>query len=554
MAQQISALQKARGAYAPKLPTVLRQGLKEVSIAKGAPTTAAADVEKIQEIFPNCYGQPLISFVKGQGGAGDQPAMNVGVVLSGGQAPGGHNVIAGLFDGLKALNPESRLLGYLGGPQGLIDDDYREMTDAVVDDYRNTGGFDIIGSGRTKLETEEQFTQAMKTAERSNVKAIVVVGGDDSNTNACMLGEWLAAKGSDIKVIGVPKTIDGDLRNEVVEMSFGFDTAAKVYSELIGNIARDASSARKYWHFVKLMGRSASHITLEVALQTQPNVAIISEEVAEKKLTLGQVVDQVVDVVAARAKRGKNFGVVLIPEGLIEFIPELKLLVAELNDLLAAQGDYYNSLKTESDRLEFINTHLSKDSSYCFSSLPAHIQEQLTLDRDSHGNVQVSRIETESLIVEMVERKLKEMKAGGSYTGKFSSMTHFFGYEGRCAPPSNFDADYAYSLGYTAAALIGAGLTGYMSGVRNLMAPADQWEAVGVPLTMLMNIERRHGKDKPVIQKALVELDGKPFQAFAENRREWGVEDSFLYPGPIQYFGPAEVCDQPNKTLVLERS
>ena len=553
MAPEISPLQAARAAYTPKLPAVLRNGLARIAYAKGDPTTAAADVDAIQNIFPLCYGQPLVTFVEGQGVARDTP-VNVGVVLSGGQAPGGHNVIAGLFDGLKSLNPDSKLLGYLGGPQGLIDDDYIDLTAEVVDQYRNTGGFDIIGSGRTKLETEEQFQQTLRTAKRSNLGAIVVVGGDDSNTNACMLAEWLKKNETGVQVIGVPKTIDGDLRNAIIEMSFGFDTAAKVYAELIGNICRDARSAAKYWHFIKLMGRSASHITLEAALQVQPNISIISEEVAELKLTLNQVVDRVVDVVVARAKRGKNYGVCIIPEGLIEFIPEIKVLIAELNDLLAEHGDYYNSLRTLSERIEFINSRLSKDSSYCYSSLPTDIQEQLTLDRDSHGNVQVSRIETEKLIVDMASRRLSQMKAEGSFPGKFSTQTHFFGYEGRCAPPSNFDADYAYSLGYIGAALIGGGLTGYMSGVRNMTQPADQWEAAGVPLTMLMNIERRHGKDKPVIQKALVELDGKPFQKLSENRREWGIEDRYLFPGPIQYFGPAEVCDAPNKTLVLERS
>ncbi|MCX7044783.1 MAG: diphosphate--fructose-6-phosphate 1-phosphotransferase [Candidatus Sumerlaeota bacterium] len=552
MTQTVSALQKARAAYAPKLPTVLREGFGQVTLEKGAATTAARDADKIKNLFPNCYGQPVVTFANGKGSP-QTASLNVGVVLSGGQAPGGHNVIAGLFDGLKALNADSRLLGYLGGPQGLIDDDYIDLDAAKVDEYRNTGGFDIIGSGRTKLETEDQFKQTLDTARRSNLSAIVVIGGDDSNTNACMLAEWLKAGAAGIQVIGVPKTIDGDLRNEQIEMSFGFDTAVKVYSELIGNICRDAASARKYWHFIKLMGRSASHITLEAELQTQANVAIISEEVAAKKLTLAQVVDQVADVIVARAKRAKNYGVALIPEGLVEFIPEIKALIKEINEILAKEADLFNSLKSGAERLQFVMTRVTPESAKCFSSLPVNIQEQLLLDRDAHGNVQVSRIETESLIVQMVSRRLKELKREGAYEGKFSSQTHFFGYEGRCAPPSNYDADYAYSLGFTAAGLVAFGLSGYISCVRNTFRPADQWVAAGVPLTMLMNIERRKGEDRPVIQKALTELKGKPFKSFECKRHEWGIEDRYLFPGPIQYFGPSEVCDAPTKTLVLER-
>ena len=553
MTQEISALQKARAAYRPKMPAALREGFAKLAVKKGAPTTAAGDAGKIAKIFPNLYGQPAVSFVKGKG-TPKTAAVNVGVVLSGGQAPGGHNVIAGLFDALKSLNPASKLLGYLGGPQGLIDDKFIDLTGEIIGQYRNTGGFDIIGSGRTKLETEKQFAQTQQTAKRSNLSAIVIIGGDDSNTNACTLAEWFAAKGEKIQVIGVPKTIDGDLRNQQIEMCFGFDTAVKLYSELIGNVCRDANSARKYYHFIKLMGRSASHITLEAALQTQPNVAIISEEVAEKKLTLKQIVEQIAEVVVARAKKGKDFGIVLVPEGLVEFVPEINALIGELNDILGSHEEQFKSLRRREERVEFLNRNLTKDSAVCYNSLPADIQEQLTRERDTHGNVYVSGIQTEALLAKMVEAELKELKAAGAYKGKFSAQTHFFGYEGRCAPPSNFDADYSYSLGYVAAGLIANGLTGYMSCVCNLTKPADQWSPCGVPLASMMCVERRKGKDRPVIRKALTDLNAKPFKTFAAKRAEWGIEEKYLYPGPIQYFGPSEVCDAPTKTLVLERS
>jgi len=552
MNPEISVLQRERAKYSPKMPKALRKGFKSVTIHKGKPTKAAADVAAIKSMFPHCFGQPIVTFAAGKG-APNKAALNVGVVLSGGQAPGGHNVIAGIYDGLKSLNSRSRLLGYLGGPQGLINDDCIDLTGDVVDAYRNTGGFDIIGSGRTKLETPEQFAQVLETAKRSDLSAIVIIGGDDSNTNACALAEWMAARGETIQVIGVPKTIDGDLRNQLIEMSFGFDTAVKVYSELIGNICRDACSARKYWHFIKLMGRSASHITLEAALQTQPNIALISEEVAEKKMTLGQIVEQIVDIVVARANRGRDFGIALVPEGLIEFIPEIKTLIRELNDILAEHKVHYDSLGSTDQRLQFLNSRLTQESSQCFSSLPVNIQIQLALDRDSHGNVQVSKIDTEALLVEMVSLRLKEIKAAGDYKGKFSTQTHFFGYEGRCAPPSNFDADYSYSLGRVAAGLIAFGLTGYIACVRNITQPADKWEAAGLPLTMLMNVERRKGKDVPVIRKALTETKGKPFKFFAKHRRDWAMNERYLYPGPIQYFGPSAVCDAPTKTLLLER-
>ena len=534
-----SALQIARAAYQPKLPKALASGA--VKAVAGAATQSVADQEAIKALFPNTYGMPLITFEAGEAVA--LPAMNVGVILSGGQAPGGHNVISGLFDGIKKLNPENKLYGFILGPGGLVDHNYMELTADIIDEYRNTGGFDIIGSGRTKLEAESQFEKGLEIIKQLGIKALVIIGGDDSNTNACVLAEYYAAKKYGVQVIGCPKTIDGDLKNDMIETSFGFDTACKTYAEVIGNIQRDCNSARKYWHFIKLMGRSASHIALECALQTQPNICIISEEVEAKKQTLAEVVDSVANVVASRAAQGNNFGVVLIPEGLIEFIPEMKVLIAELNDLLAHESDVKEAIKG-----------LSKQSAAVYNSLPEGIAKQLTLDRDPHGNVQVSLIETEKLLIEMVGKRLAEMKAAGKYSGKFSGLGHFFGYEGRCAAPSNFDADYCYSLGVNAAQLIAAGKTGYMSSIRNTTAPAEKWIAGGVPITMMMNMERRHGAMKPVIQKALVRLDGAPFKKLAQNRAEWAVNTCYVYPGPIQYFGPTEVCDQPTKTLQLEQA
>ena len=547
----ISPLQKARAAYAPKLPPALAKGAL-VRVNEGAPTTAVADVEKIREIFKTTFGSPVLTFEAGEGGRLAAP-LNVGVILSGGQAPGGHNVIAGLFDGIRSLHPESRLFGFLKGPDGLVKDEYMELSADIIDAYRNTGGFDMIGSGRTKLETDEQFEAARKHCEALGISALVIIGGDDSNTHACMLAEYFKGRNIPIQVIGCPKTIDGDLKNEWIEASFGFDTACRVYSELIGNIGRDANSAKKYWHFIKLMGRSASHIALECALQTQPNIAIISEEVAAKKMTLGQIVEEIALVVAARAAAGMNFGVALIPEGLIEFVPEIKVLIAELNDLLAANAAKVDAME-KAEKVAFALANLSKESAAVFSTLPSGIQIQLCNDRDPHGNVQVSLIETEKMLAEMVGTRLKAMKAAGEYSGKFSTQVHFFGYEGRCAAPSNFDADYCYSLGYNAAALIGAGRTGYMSSVRNTMQPSGNWIAGGIPITMMMNIERRHGHDKPVIRKALVELDGAPFRYFAAHRAEWAKATEYVYPGPIQYFGPSSVCDLVTRTLELEHS
>ena len=543
-----SALQIARAAYQPKLPKALTGA---VVAKEGEPTQSVADQEEIKKLFPNTYGMPLIQFVEGE--AKEFAPMNVGVILSGGQAPGGHNVISGLFDGIKKLNPANKLYGFILGPGGLVDHNYMELTADIIDEYRNTGGFDIIGSGRTKLEKEEQFEKGYEILKELGIKALVIIGGDDSNTNACVLAEYYAAKNYGVQVIGCPKTIDGDLKNDMIETSFGFDTACKTYSEVIGNIERDCNSARKYWHFIKLMGRSASHIALECALQTQPNICIISEEVEAKNMSLDDIVTYIAQVVADRAAAGNNFGTVLIPEGLIEFIPAMKRLIAELNDFLAANGEEFNSIKRSKQR-EYIISKLSEENAAIYASLPEGVARQLSLDRDPHGNVQVSLIETEKLLSEMVATKLATWKEEGKFVGKFAAQHHFFGYEGRCAAPSNFDADYCYSLGYTASMLIANGKTGYMSSVRNTTAPAAEWIAGGVPITMMMNMERRHGEMKPVIQKALVKLDGAPFKAFAAVRDTWAKETAYVYPGPIQYFGPTEVCDQPTKTLQYEQA
>lgn len=544
-----SALQIARAAYQPKLPKALKGAM---TLQEGAPTQSVADQAEIQKLFPNTYGMPVLSFVASNE-TKNFPAINAGVILSGGQAPGGHNVIAGLFDGLKKMNKDSKLYGFLLGPGGLVDHKYIELTADIIDEYRNTGGFDIIGSGRTKLETKEQFDKGLQILNQLNIKALVIIGGDDSNTNACVLAEYYKAINAGIQVIGCPKTIDGDLKNEMIETSFGFDTACKVYSEVIGNIQRDCNSAKKYWHFIKLMGRSASHIALECALQTQPNIAIVSEEVEANQMTLDDVVNNIADIVAARAAEGNNFGTVLIPEGLIEFIPAMKKLIAELNDFLAHNAEEFAKVD-KADQISYIAKNLSAENAAVYTSLPEGVARQLSLDRDPHGNVQVSLIETEKLLGEMVGRRLAEMKKAGKYNGKFSTQFHFFGYEGRCAAPSNFDADYCYSLGYTAAMLIGEGKTGYMSSVRNTTKPAEEWIAGGVPVTMMMNMERRHGEMKPVIQKALVKLDGAPFKAFAAVRDQWAKETCYMYPGPIQYFGPTEVCDQTTVTLKLEQN
>ncbi len=542
-----SALQQARATYQPKLPYALTGAVKMV---EGKPTQSVANQEEIKALFPNTYGLPEITFEKTNPTVGKP--LNVGVILSGGQAPGGHNVICGLFDGIKKINKESRLYGFLMGPGGFVDHQYMELTSDIIDEYRNTGGFDIIGSGRTKLETKEQFDKGLEILKQLDITALVIIGGDDSNTNAAILAEYYKAIGAGVQVIGCPKTIDGDLKNELIETSFGFDTATKVYSEVIGNIQRDCNSAKKYWHFIKLMGRSASHIALECALQVQPNVCIISEEVEAKNQTLQDIVDYIAGIVAARAAKGNNFGTVLIPEGLIEFTPAMKRLIAELNDLLAHNADEFAAIGDADAQRQYVIDHLSAENAAIYAGLPNGVARQLSLDRDPHGNVQVSLIETEKLLGEMVGKRLAEMKAEGKYTGKFGSQYHFFGYEGRCADPSNFDADYCYALGYNAAMLINAGVTGYMSSVRNLVAPSVQWFAGGIPITMMMNMERRHGEMKPVIQKALVDLNGTPFLRFTAKREQWAQDTCYMYPGPIQYFGPAEVCDQCTATLRYE--
>ncbi len=549
----ISPLQKARYEYVPKLPGMLRHGIADICVKEGEATQSVADQDKIKALFPNTYGKNEITFQKGQN---TSPAKKqvVGVILSGGQAPGGHNVVCGLYDALKATDKENVLYGFKGGPSGLLEDDYIEFDDEYINKFRNTGGFDIIGSGRTKLETQEQFAIAAEVCKKHGITAIVIIGGDDSNTNAAVLAEYMAANNTGVQVIGCPKTIDGDLKNEDIEASFGFDTATKTYSELIGNIERDCNSAKKYWHYIKVMGRSASHVALECALETQPNICLISEEVAEKKQSLSEIADYIADSVEKRAAKGMNFGVVIIPEGVVEFVPEFSVLISEINELLAgSKAETFNALPNWAEKYAFIEKGLTKESMAVFAILPQAIQQQLFLDRDPHGNVQVSLIESEKLFSALVGAKLAERKAAGTYTGKYSTLHHFFGYEGRCAFPSNFDADYCYSLGYNAFMLIQYGYTGYLSKVSNLSKPAEEWVAGGMPITKMMNMERRHGEDKPVIRKALVELDGAPFKYFEAHREEWSVETCYTFPGAIQYFGPSEVCDLTTRTLALEK-
>ncbi len=549
----LSPLQKARYEYTPKLPGMLRNGIAEICVKEGSETASVADQDKIKALFPNTYGKKEITFEKGQNTAPAKKQV-VGVILSGGQAPGGHNVITGLYDALKATNKDNELLGFKGGPDGLLKNDYVTFDDAFIDAYRNTGGFDIIGSGRTKLETTEQFAIVAENAKKNGLTAIVIIGGDDSNTNAATLAEYMAANNTGIQVIGCPKTIDGDLKNEDIEASFGFDTATKTYSELIGNIERDANSAKKYWHFIKVMGRSASHVALECALETQPNICLIGEEVKAKKMSLAQIAGQIADSVEKRAANGDNFGVAIIPEGIVEFVPEFSVLIAEINELLAgSKTEEFNALPDWAAKYAFIESGLTKESMAVFAMLPQFVQQQLFLERDPHGNVQVSLIESEKLFSALVKDELDKRKAAGTYKGKFSALHHFFGYEGRCAFPSNFDADYCYSLGYNAFMLISYGYTGYLSKVSNIAKPADEWVAGGMPITKMMNMERRNGEDKPVIRKALVELDGAPFKYFEAHRDAWAVETAFTYPGAIQYYGPSEVCDLTTRTLALEQ-
>ncbi len=552
---KLSPLQIERLKYQPKLPSSLQNGVNSLELIEGAATQSVRDQEQISELFANTYGKPTVTF-KSTSESSVSEVRNVGVILSGGQAPGGHNVIAGLYDALKSANPANKLYGFLGGPSGIIDGKYVEFTDEFINDYRNTGGFDIIGSGRTKLETEDQFNESYNVCKKLGISAIVIIGGDDSNTNAALLAEWFVKNNTGIQVIGCPKTIDGDLKNEQIEISFGFDTATKTYAELIGNIQRDANSAKKYWHFIKIMGRSASHVALEAALQTQPNITLISEEVEAKQMSLDSIVNYMADIIARRANAGKNFGIAVIPEGLIEFIPEMKSMISNLNDIMAEleTDSSFLAATSMSAKFEIVEKRLDDNNASVYSSLPASIKAQLLADRDPHGNVQVSKIETEKLLSEMIATRLDEMKQQGKYSGKFSAQSHFFGYEGRCAFPSNFDADYCYSLGYNAFALINNGLTGYLSSVRNLTAPASEWVAGGIPLTMMMNMEKRHGEMKPVIQKALVKLNGPVFKQLQDNREDWAMNDRYLFPGAIQYFGPSSVCDITTVTLRLERS
>ena len=551
----LSPLQIERLKYQPKLPACLAMGINSLELVEGSSTQSVRDQEQIQNLFKNTYGKPVVTF-KNSISMTTSEQKNVGVILSGGQAPGGHNVIAGLYDALKQANSSNKLYGFLGGPSGIIDGKYIEFTDEFIDQYRNTGGFDIIGSGRTKLETEEQFQKSLEVCKKLNISAVVIIGGDDSNTNAALLAEWFVKNNAGIQVIGCPKTIDGDLKNDQIEISFGFDTATKTYAELIGNIQRDANSAKKYWHFIKIMGRSASHVALEAALQTQPNITLISEEVEEKKMSLEQIVNYMTDIIAKRANIGKNFGIAIIPEGLIEFIPEMKSMIANLNDIMASLENDPNFVNatTIREKFDIVENRLDPDNAKVYNSLPVLIKGQLLADRDPHGNVQVSKIETEKLLIEMISTRLDELRSQGEYIGKFSPQSHFFGYEGRCAFPSNFDADYCYSLGFNAFALINFGLTGYLSSVRNLTAPADEWIAGGIPLTMMMNMEKRHGEMKPVIQKALVKLDGPVFKELEQHREDWAMNDRYLFPGAVQYFGPSCVCDVTTCTLQLERS
>ena len=550
---KLSPLQKVRYQYVPKLPGMLRNGINEICVKEGEATESVADQAKIKALFPNTYGKKEITFQKGKNTSVAKKQI-VGVILSGGQAPGGHNVVSGLYDALKATNKDNVLIGFKGGPSGLTDDKFLVFDDEYINEFRNTGGFDIIGSGRTKIETPEQFKMAAETCKKHGITAVVIIGGDDSNTNAAVLAEYFAQNNTGVQVIGCPKTIDGDLKNEDIECSFGFDTATKTYSELIGNIQRDCNSAKKYWHFIKVMGRSASHVALECALETQPNICLVSEEVAAKKMSLSQIANYIADSVAARAAKGMNFGVAIIPEGVVEFVPEFSKLIAEINELLAGEkAEAFNKLASWADKYAFIEKGLSKESMSVFAILPVTIQQQLFLERDPHGNVQVSLIESEKLFSALVKDVLEERRKKGQYNGKFSALHHFFGYEGRCAFPSNFDADYCYSLGYNAFMLIQYGYNGYLSKVSNLSRPAEEWVAGGMPITKMMNIERRHGEDKPVIRKALVELDGAPFKYFEANRNKWAVETCYLYPGAIQYFGPAEVCDLTTRTLALEK-
>lgn len=550
--KETSLLHEKRLQYKPVLPEVLRSCAK-VSLHQKKENRKEIS-GKLRELFPKTMHNSLVELVLEKHEKIHSP-LRVGVVFSGGQASGGHNVISGLYDALKELNRDSSLWGFLGGPSGVIEGKVREITADLIAMYRNQGGFDLIGSGRTKIETEEQLQGACKTCQNLRLDGLVIIGGDDSNTNAAILAEHFSHKNVATRVIGVPKTIDGDLKTEYIEISFGYDTACKIYSEMIGNIGRDALSAKKYYHFIRLMGRSASHITLECALATHPNVALISEEIAEKKLTLQAIVNALADVISQRSEQKKDYGIVLIPEGLIEFIPEIKTLLKELNGLLAEGSEpakKMSALSGNAEKVAHAEKLLTKESHSCFKVFPEKIQQQLLLDRDPHGNVHVSGIETEKLLSELVAKELKKRKQDCSYKGKFSAVEHFFGYEGRAGLPSNFDATYCYALGHVAAILVNEKCSGYIAAISNLTMPAEKWQAKGIPLAGMLHIETRQGKDKPVIKKALVDLKGKPFLYFQKMRSTWQSEDRYRYPGPMQFFGDRELTDLPPLSMLFE--
>lgn len=603
----LSPLHRARYAYIPCYPAILNEPLESIELqaettvpsgtqaekmraapykntslkpspqeaAHGTPAQDAAHQAEIASLFPHTYGMPIVHLIKGKSTINNKP-LRAAALFSGGQAPGGHNVIAGLYDALKKAHPDSVLYGFLGGPDGLLTGNAMEITSGIIAQYSNTGGFDMIGTGRTKIETPEQVAAAIKTVQQLALDAVVIIGGDDSNTNAAVLAEYFVQHRVSTQIIGVPKTIDGDLRYKHtgcssipcahpdtssgspntscarIETSFGFDTATKIYADLIGTIARDTSSSKKHWHFIKLMGRYASHITLECALRTQPNVSLIAEEIADKNMTLQQVAHLITDAVVKRAAHGESFGIVLIPEGIIEFIPEIKTLIRELNAAIEQYPTAFAALSAFDKKRAWLGEHISTESAQVLCSIPEDIVKELLMDRDEHGNLQVSRIETEHLLVGLVKKQLAELKAAGVYKGKFSAQTHFFGYEGRSEFPSNFDANYCYALGRTCCVLIANRLTGYMTSVYNLAAPPAEWQPCGIPLTKLMDMEVRAGKPKPVIKKAIVDLNAQPFKTFAAHRDRWAVETTYIFPGPIQYFGSAELCDECPKSLLLE--
>ncbi len=545
----MSFLQKARQNYLPEIPKIL-QNLENLETADDRLLQLSdEEAEELIETFPKSFEQPLIQF-KAKTGISCRP-LKIGTVFSGGQAAGGHNVLAGLFRALKKFHKESSLYGFNGGPKGLITDDYKELTEELIEGYINQGGFDLIGSGRDKIEQPDQFKAVKDVVKQLGLNGIVIIGGDDSNTNAAFLAEYFLQQNVDCRVIGVPKTIDGDLTNEFVEMSFGFDTACKTYSEIIGNIARDSLSAGKYYFFIKLMGRSASHIVLECALQTHANYTLIGEEVKKEERSLEEIVADIADLICERAEKGKNYGVILIPEGIVEFIPEIKNLITELNNLLSSKEiqQKMNDLSSVHVKTELITHRLSEDGEHCFKNLPKNIQAQLLKERDPHGNVQVSKIESERLLIQMVKAELKNR--GEDYKGKFSAQPYFCGYEGRSCFPSNFDANYCFSLGLAAALLIARKKTGYMAAIQNLSEPPSQWTPLGIPLVPLMHSETRKGKKKLVVKKSLVDLNGAVFGEFVKYRKLWRFDDDYRYPGPIQFFGPEDICNAATHTVTI---